>query len=169
MPKRVIELFAIDILIALDKISRYHKEHTNAQSFYYDEKSFDATMRELQVVGEATKHLIHYEKLNSKYRIIVDFRNLIVHEYFGIDADEIWDILHTELPRFEKVIYSILQTFDTLLLLEIITASKEDYRGETVLFLERLYDKVELLHTANKIKTSAKEEYDDMEGTLGDE
>lgn len=125
-------------------------------------------MRELQIVGEATKQLVNYKKLSREYRVIVDFRNLIVHEYFSIDADEIWDILHTELPRFEKIIYKILQTFDGSLLLEIITDTKEDYRGETVLFLERLHDKVQLLHVASTIKTSAQEEYDDMEGTLDD-
>ncbi len=89
MPKRVIELFAIDILVAMDKIARYHSEHSDAQSFYHDEKSFDATMRELQIIGEATKHLITSRKLANEYRVIVDFRNLIVHEYFGIDSDEI--------------------------------------------------------------------------------
>ncbi len=145
MSKRVIELFAIDVLVAIDKIARYHSEHTDAQSFFYDEKSFDATMRELQIIGEATKHLIASEKLTKEYRIIVDFRNLIVHEYFGIDADEIWDILHHELPPFNKVILDLLKKFDKKLLLEIISDTKEDYWGETALFLDGLYERVKVL------------------------
>ena len=60
MSKRVIELFVIDLLVAMDKISRYHAEFDDAQSFYYDEKSFDATIRELQIVGEATKNPTYF-------------------------------------------------------------------------------------------------------------
>jgi len=47
MSKRVIELFVIDLLVAMDKIFRYHKDFNDAQSFYHDEKSFDATIRKL--------------------------------------------------------------------------------------------------------------------------
>jgi len=143
MSKRVIELFAIDVLVAMDKIARYHNEHTDAQDFYHDEKSFDATMRELQIIGEATKHLIASEKLTKEYRIIVDFRNLIVHEYFGIDAEEIWDILHHELPTFKTTILELLNKFDKPLLLEIIKDTKEDNRGDTALFLDGLYHQIE--------------------------
>jgi uncharacterized protein with HEPN domain len=143
MSKRVTELFIIDLLIAMDKISRYHKEFNDAESFYYDEKSFDATIRELQIIGEATKHLISSKILNKKYRVIVDFRNLIVHEYFGIDADEIWNILHQELPAFKAVIYTLLKDFNKEKLLQIISNTKEDYRGETALFLHNLQKKIE--------------------------
>jgi len=59
-------------------------------------------MRELQIIGEATKHLLQAQLIDDTYRIVVDFRNVIVHEYFGIDADEIWDILQNELPTFEN-------------------------------------------------------------------
>ena len=142
MSKRVVELFAIDILVAMHKVSRYHLEHTNAQSFYHDENSFDATMRELQIIGEATKQLIHSDKLTQEYRIIVDFRNLIVHEYFGIDADEIWHILHHELPSFKETIMALLAHFDKDLLLQIISDTKEDNRGDTALFLDTLYEEI---------------------------
>ncbi len=90
MSKRVLEFYIIDILIAIDKIKRYSKDFSNADEFYYDEKSFDATMRELQIIGEATKYLINSNMLDSSFRVVVEFRNIIVHEYFGIDKDEIW-------------------------------------------------------------------------------
>jgi len=142
MSKRVIELFVIDLLVAMDKIFRYHKDFNDAQSFYHDEKSFDATIRELQIIGEATKHLIASDKLGKEHRVIVDFRNLIVHEYFGIDADEIWNILHQELPSFKDTIYDLLNDFDKVKLSKIILDTKEDYRGETANFLQNLYDEI---------------------------
>jgi uncharacterized protein with HEPN domain len=141
LSKRYAEYFIVDILIALDKIKRYHSEFNDAQSFYYDEKSFDATMRELQIIGEAAKHLIRMRSLPESYRIIVDFRNLIVHEYFGIDADEIWDILHNELPPFEKEIIHLAQNGDTSRLLEIIQETRKLYRGASARFLDELYDR----------------------------
>ncbi len=142
MSKRVLELFVIDLLIAMDKISRYHAKFSDAQSFYHDEKSFDATIRELQIIGEATKHLINSNILSKEHRVIVDFRNLIVHEYFGIDADEIWNILHQELPTFKKTIHILLKDFNKDKLLQIISNTKEDNRGKTAEFLQNLYDEI---------------------------
>ncbi len=142
MPKRVLELFVIDILVAIDKISRYHAEFDNPESFYFDEKSFDATIRELQIIGEATKHLIRSEILDDEYRVVVDFRNLIVHEYFGIDAEEIWNILHQELPSFQKSINQLLSKFNQEDLLQVIMDEKEDTRGETAKFLQNLHNAI---------------------------
>jgi uncharacterized protein with HEPN domain len=142
MSKRVVELFVVDLLVAMDKISRYKAGFNDAQSFYHDEKSFDATIRELQIVGEATKHLISSNILGKEYRVIVDFRNLIVHEYFGIDADEIWNILNHELIDFKETVYILLKDFDKEILLKIIANTKEDSRGKTADFLQDLYDNV---------------------------
>jgi len=138
MSKRYPEFFAVEILVALDKISRYHQDHNDAQTFYHDDKSFDATMRELQIIGEATKHLLHYDLLEKEYRIIVDFRNFIVHEYFGVDPDEIWDILQHELPRFKNTTLQLLETLDKMVLLEIINNMIKTSSGKTAVYLQSL-------------------------------
>ncbi len=67
---------------------------------------------------------------------------MIVHEYFGIDADEIWNILHQELPTFKNTIYVALRDFDKDKLLQIISSTKEDCRGKTAEFLQDLYDEI---------------------------
>jgi uncharacterized protein with HEPN domain len=138
MSKRYLELFAVDILIAIDRIERYRVGYQTAQDFYHDEKSFDATMRELQIIGEATRHLLAMEWVESDYRIVVDFRNVIVHEYFGINADEIWDILQHELPPFRDSIMQKLQQLDPETTREIIDDLLGSEREETVRFLVRL-------------------------------
>ena len=47
---------------------------------------WDATLRRLEIIGEATKYLITMDILNNReYRKIVDFRNVISHAYFGVD------------------------------------------------------------------------------------
>ena len=138
MPKRSHELFVVDILIAIDKIDRYRSDFDSAQDFYHDEKSFDATMRELQIIGEATRHLLTHKILEEEYRIIVDFRNLVVHEYFGVDADEIWDILLNELPRLKETMQALLSVFDREILLEILEAVLTQHHGKTAEYLREL-------------------------------
>ena len=81
-------------------------------------------MRELQIIGEATKKLLHAGLLDDDYRIIVDFRNVIVHEYFGIDAEEIWDIVHNELPRFAQTVLKLaIEQCNPHILSEVIDAA----------------------------------------------
>jgi len=99
-------------------------------------------MRELQIIGEATKHLLQEKFLDEDYRIIVDFRNVIVHEYFGIDPDEIWDIIQYELPPFEKSIYALLALCDQTILLDILQQSEELYHGQTLRFVQQLSEEV---------------------------
>jgi len=138
MSKRVLEFFIIDILIAIDKIKRYSKDFKNADDFYYDEKSFDATMRELQIIGEATKHLINSNLLDKSFRVIVDFRNLIVHEYFGIDKDEIWQIVTSHLYNFEEEILKLLKNSNHKIVLDILNENKNDFKGKTLEYIEKL-------------------------------
>jgi len=138
MSKRVLEFFIIDILIAIDKIKRYSKDFKNADDFYYDEKSFDATMRELQIIGEATKHLINSNMLDKSFRVIVDFRNLIVHEYFGIDKDETWQIVTSHLYDFEKEILKLLKNSNLKIVLDILNENKNDFKGKTLEYIEKL-------------------------------
>ena len=95
-------------------------------------------MRELQIIGEATKKLINSNLLSDDFRVVVDFRNLIVHEYFGIDADEIWDILKNELPSFEKEILSLFKRADRKILTKIIDANKKELRDKSLQYLKDL-------------------------------
>ena len=141
MSKRVLEFFMIDILISIDKIKRYSAGFEDGENFYYDEKSFDATMRELQIIGEATKHLINGNILSSNYRMIVNFRNILVHEYFGIDSEEIWNVIKVNLPKFEIVILDIIKNIENReFVLNIIKHSKNDFqnRKQTTNFLIKL-------------------------------
>jgi uncharacterized protein with HEPN domain len=95
MSKRKIEFYILDILIAIDKIKRYTKKISNGTELLNDELSWDATIRELEIIGEATKILLNESFLeDKKYRRIVDFRNQINHGYFGIDEDIVWDVMN---------------------------------------------------------------------------
>ena len=69
MSKRDISLYIIDVFIACNKIQRYTKNFSNADDFKWSELEWDATIRELEIIGEATNALIKSEVLeNKKYR-----------------------------------------------------------------------------------------------------
>ncbi len=93
---------------ATEKIILYSQDFTNADDFYHDQKSFDACMMQFVVIGEAISRLDHTYKAHHPeipWQKIKDFRNIIAHDYFGIDADEIWDIItNSLLPLEEKII-----------------------------------------------------------------
>ena len=61
------------------------------------------TVKQLEIIGEAANHLTeHFKTLYSEieWREIVRLRNLLVHEYFGIDAKIVWDIIENDIPEF---------------------------------------------------------------------
>ena len=93
-----LELFSL--LEAVDKIDTYSKDFFSADDFYHDQKSFDASMMQFVVIGEVVARLDETFKIDHAeipWQKIKNFRNIIAHDYFGIDADEIWDIIHSKL------------------------------------------------------------------------
>ncbi len=96
---------------AIDKIKIYSQDFSDADTFYHDQKSFDATMMQFIVIGEIISRLDEdFKKSNSQipWQKIKDFRNIIAHDYFGIDADEIWDIINNKLLPFQDDIHYLI-------------------------------------------------------------
>jgi uncharacterized protein with HEPN domain len=97
----------------LKKIERYSHDADTADDFYHDEKSFDAAMMQFVVIGEAVARIDSYFKdqhATIPWQKIKDFRNIIAHDYFGIDADEIWSIIQYHLLPLRDQIHALLQT-----------------------------------------------------------
>ena len=110
MYKRDESFYLLDIFIAHNKISRYIAKFDNAQDLLWSELEWDATMRELEIIGEATNTLIKLNIIdNKKFRKIVDFRNLLIHGYFGIDENEVWEVLQDKnyISDFDKLLLDI--------------------------------------------------------------
>lgn len=83
----------LNILDSIDKIRQYSSSFSNADELYEDTKSFDAVLMNFVVIGEMSVKLSKSFKLSTKFQIdwlkISDLRNIIAHDYFGIDAEEI--------------------------------------------------------------------------------
>ena len=110
MSKRDNRLYITDIFIAINKIQRYTKEISDAEELRWNEMVWDATIRELEIIGEATRVLIESNVLeNQKYRKIVDFRNIIAHGYFGLDEDEVFIVIKDKLVIFENELIELIK------------------------------------------------------------
>ncbi|MBW1717367.1 MAG: DUF86 domain-containing protein [Deltaproteobacteria bacterium] len=104
-------LFFDDIRLSCEKIVRYTSGLTFEQ-FIADEKTFDAVLRNLIVIGEAVKHLpkeVRDRNPQVEWREIAGFRDIAVHEYFGIDEDIVWDIVKNEVPSLLAKLSKIIE------------------------------------------------------------
>ena len=100
-----LKLNLLTIIDAICKIENYSSEFNNAHDFYHGEKSFDACMMQFIVIGEAVSRLDENFKnsnpISANWVDIKNFRNLIAHNYFGIDADEVWEIINDYIPQLK--------------------------------------------------------------------
>lgn len=73
--------------------------------FMNDDKTFDAVMRNLQIIGEAVKQFpmeIRERYPKVAWKKIAGLRDIVTHEYFGIDDDIIWDVVHNKVPELKS-------------------------------------------------------------------
>ena len=99
------------ILEAISKINRFIEGHRNQDSFYKDDKAFDAVMMNFIVIGEMVMRISsNIKKANAQidWNRIKGFRNLVAHDYFGVDAEEVWQIIVNDLPSLRKKIENLL-------------------------------------------------------------
>ena len=103
------------ILYSIEKILLYSADSHTADDFYHDSKSFDASMIHFINLGEMIDKIDQKTKETYPtipYRKIKDFRNLVAHNYFGIDAEEIWDIIYNHLPKLQTDIQQTLNNME---------------------------------------------------------
>jgi len=95
---------------AILDIEKYLGDNTYS-SLEENSMLLDAIVRKLEIIGEATNNLSSNFKNSHPeivYRDIIDMRNFLIHEYFGISTKIVWDTCKTDLPKLKKSIITIL-------------------------------------------------------------
>ncbi len=140
MSKRYQELYLVDIFLAAHFIRRYTQGIRNGQELLHRQMHWDATIRQFEIIGEATGKLLKLGVISGDgLRFIVDFRNKIVHEYFGIDEEIVFDIIQRGLPRYLEYLHHAAP-YDSEILKIALNDAAQEYRHdrETVEFLHNL-------------------------------
>jgi len=102
---RDLRLYLDDILEAIHQIRSY-MEGLDEEAFSTDRKTQDAVIRNLEVIGEAAGNLPDQFQKNAPeidLRKIKGLRNILIHEYFGINLPIIWDVVQSKLGPLETV------------------------------------------------------------------
>lgn len=102
-----------DILDAIASIQRYSVRGRDA--FVDDELIQVWMVHHIQIIGEAAAQLgrdFHAMHPEAPWPQIVAMRNILVHEYFGVDLDEVWQVIVGDLPVFKKQVDRLLEMLE---------------------------------------------------------
>lgn len=114
MPERQEHDFLADILEACRRAQSYVAD-MNYEQFLADTKTQDAVMRNLEIIGEATTRLSTKLRANHPevpWRSMAGVRHRLIHDYFGVNIDIVWQIADQELPVLQTQISQIVEPGD---------------------------------------------------------
>ncbi|MDH4154176.1 MAG: DUF86 domain-containing protein [Nitrospira sp.] len=106
-------IYLFHIRDAIQQILTYTTSGKN--SFFADRKTQDAVIRNLEIIGEATKHLsASLKDANPEiaWKPIAGMRDKLVHDYFGVNLQLVWDVIERDLPGLKVKVLHLLTVLD---------------------------------------------------------
>jgi uncharacterized protein with HEPN domain len=104
-------LYLKDILEAMEAIERF-TEGIDVETFCRDDMRSSAVIRKFEIIGEAAKHIpdpIKHQYPDIPWKAMAGFRDRLIHFYFGIKNDLLWETIQRELPRLKPRLKQILE------------------------------------------------------------
>jgi uncharacterized protein with HEPN domain len=98
------------IVDAISKIEDYVK-NVKREKFLKDAKTQDAVVRELEVIGEATKRLsgdIRQRYPGIPWAAVAGTRDRLIHAYFDVDLEEVWKTVRDDIPRLKRTVEKMI-------------------------------------------------------------
>ena len=96
------------IIEAISKIEEYASV---GRDFFMTQSHWqDAVIRRLEIIGEATKNLSSELKTNNPdvpWRRIAGLRDILIHNYMGVDLNAVWDVIQKDIPALKKQVLEI--------------------------------------------------------------
>ena len=100
----------LDVIEAIERIERYAARGRKA--FEADELLQTWVVHHIQIIGEAVRKLsdaLRSEHPEIPWAQIIAMRNIVVHDYFGVDTEEVWAAVERDLPDLKRKIQAILR------------------------------------------------------------
>ena len=104
-------LFLEDMMTAIVKIEEYTRE-MDRDTFMRNVLVQDAVIRNFEVIGEAAKHVpkrIRDKHPHLEWREAAGFRDVLIHDYFGIDVESVWETVTRNIPVLKVHLADVLQ------------------------------------------------------------
>lgn len=108
--KRNLQLYIADVLEAIVDVRNFVKDIASPEELKSDRKTWRAVIQAYEVIGEAMRKLgdaVRDKHPEIEWRKIIAMRNLLTHEYWGVDAAEVWKSIKSDLPQLEENVLSI--------------------------------------------------------------
>ncbi|MCJ7433521.1 MAG: DUF86 domain-containing protein [Anaerolineales bacterium] len=105
MSSRNPQLYIQDILQACEDILDFTQEMDSADELQNDRRTFLAVIHSIEIIGEAARQTpksFREKHLEIPWRETIGLRNVIAHEYFGLDNELIWDVIQTQIPLLAR-------------------------------------------------------------------
>ncbi|MCP5053704.1 MAG: DUF86 domain-containing protein [bacterium] len=115
MTKRNISLYTKDILDSINKIEEF-VNGMDFDEFLNDDKTSSAVIRKLEIIGEAVKQLPDQIKKNNTeipWKEMAGMRDKLIHWYFGVDYEVVWNVVTEELPQLKGLLNEIFDNIIT--------------------------------------------------------
>ena len=103
-------LYLIHISECIERIESY-VEGIEKEGFMASSLVQDAVVRNLQIMAESTQRLSdHLKETQPKidWHKIAGFRNILVHDYLGVDIESIWNIIEREIPALKEAVHEMM-------------------------------------------------------------
>lgn len=100
-----------DILTACRRVQAY-VAGMDRRAFGEDTKTVDAVVRNLEIVGEAVKQLpldLRAQAPDVEWQRIAGLRDILIHAYFGVDLDIVWDVVVNKVPQLGRQVEVLLR------------------------------------------------------------
>jgi len=100
-----------DILSSIKKIEQYTK-NMSFREFNQNELIQDGVVRNLEIIGEAAKKIpsdVKRLKPGIEWRKLAGLRDILIHDYFGVDLVIIWDVIQNKIPALKKDIMELFE------------------------------------------------------------
>lgn len=103
-------IYLLHILDAVQRVLDY--THDGRDQFMADTKTQDAVIRNIEIIGEATKQLstdLRTAHPDIPWKQIAGMRDTLIHRYFGVKLDLVWQVVEKDLPAFKTRVEEILK------------------------------------------------------------